>query len=125
MSYSKLPYSRNLALFTDLYQLTMGQVYWARGMADREAVFHYFYRTPPRDGGYAISCGLVSLVGYLSNLSFNAEDIEFLATIPGADGKVLFDPQFLGALRNLRFECDVDAAPEGTVMFPNEPIIRV
>jgi nicotinate phosphoribosyltransferase len=114
-----------LALFTDLYQLTMAQVYWFEGMADWEAAFHYFYRTPPRAGGYSIACGLEPLVDYLSNLAFDSGDIDYLSQIPGADGKPVFQAEFLEALASLEFKCDVDAVPEGTVVFPNEPIVRV
>jgi nicotinate phosphoribosyltransferase len=125
MSYKLLPYRHNLALLTDLYELTMAQVYWAEGMADWEGVFHYFYRTAPRAGGYSIVCGLEPLVDYFSNLVFEAGDLDYLARIPGADGKPLFSPAFLRSLDGLKFDCDVDAAPEGTVIFPNEPIVRV
>jgi nicotinate phosphoribosyltransferase len=125
MEYKKLPYRENLALFTDLYQLTMAQVYWAKGMDRWDSVFHYFYRTAPRGGGYSIACGLEYLVDYLSNLSFKQDDLDYLATIPGADGQPIFRPEFLNFLREFRFECDLRAVPEGTVVFPNEPIIRV
>src|SRR5215469_5993945 len=125
MTYRVLPYRDNLALFTDLYQLTMAQVYWAEGMADWEGAFHYFYRTAPRGGGYSIACGLELLIDYLSNLSFEPEDLNYLSRIPGADGKPIFQPEFLESLAKLEFKCDVDAVPEGTVVFPNEPIVRV
>jgi nicotinate phosphoribosyltransferase len=125
MTYKVLPYQDNLALFTDLYQLTMAQVYWAEGMADWEGAFHYFYRTAPHGGGYSIACGLELLVDYLANLSFGDEDIDYLSSIPGADGKPIFQTDFLASLQKLEFKCDVDAVPEGTVIFPNEPIVRV
>jgi nicotinate phosphoribosyltransferase len=125
MTYRVLPYQDNLALFTDLYQLTMAQVYWAEGMADWEGAFHYFYRTEPRAGGYSIACGLELLVDYLSNFSFGSEDIDYLSEIPGADGKPIFQADFLASLQKLEFKCDVDAVPEGTAVFPNEPLVRV
>jgi len=125
MSYRLLPYRENLALFTDLYELTMAQVYWAEGMADWEGAFHYFYRTAPRGGGYSIACGLEMVVDYLCNLTFEAGDIDYLSRIPGADGKPIFRAEFLESLQRLEFKCDVDAVPEGTVIFPNEPIVRV
>jgi nicotinate phosphoribosyltransferase len=114
-----------MTLFTDLYQLTMGQVYWAEGMADWEAVFHHFYRSNPFGGGYTISSGLEAVAEYLTNLRFDDEDIEFLSEIPGADGEPLFRPEYLRYLRRLEFSCDLDAVPEGTVMFPQEPLLRV
>ena len=125
MSYRLLPYRHGLALFTDLYQLTMAQVYWAEGRAEWDGAFHYFYRTPPRGGGYAIACGLDMLVDYLGNLRFEAGDIDYLSRIPGADGNPIFRAEFLDALSGLEFKGDVDAVPEGTVIFPNEPIVRV
>ena len=81
---------QNLGLFTDLYELTMAQVYWENGMAEWESAFHYFYRTVPSGGGYSIACGLQSLIDYLMELSFVGEDIDYLGIIPGADGKRLF-----------------------------------
>jgi nicotinate phosphoribosyltransferase len=116
---------QNLGLFTDLYELTMAQVYWENGMAEWESAFHYFYRTVPSGGGYSIACGLQSLIDYLMELSFVGEDIDYLGIIPGADGKRLFKPAFLAHLKKVRFNCDVDAVPEGTVVFPYEPIVRI
>src|SRR5215831_10798808 len=111
MTYRMLPYRDNLALFTDLYQLTMAQVYWAEGMADWEGSFHYFYRTPPRGGGYAIACGLEFLVDYLVNFTCDDGDIRYLSRIPGADAKPIFRPDFREALKGLKFTCDVDEVP--------------
>ena len=125
MSHKLLPYRHNLALFTDLYQLTMGQVYWAEGMAEWESVFHYFYRTNPFNGGYTVACGLELMVDYLTGLRFSEDDISYLATIPGNDGKPVFRADFLDYLRRIEFNCDVDAVPEGTVMFPHEPLVRI
>ena len=125
MSYKLLPYRYNLALLTDLYELTMAQVYWSEGMADWEGAFHYFYRTAPRGGGYSIACGLELLVDYFSNLGFEPDDLDYLAGIPGADGKPIFSAAFLRSLETLKFDCDVDAVPEGSLIFPNEPIVRV
>ncbi|MFN0118890.1 MAG: nicotinate phosphoribosyltransferase [Blastocatellia bacterium] len=120
-----LPWRSHLTLFTDLYQLTMGQVYHAEAMAEREAVFHYFYRANPFSGGFTVACGLELVVDYLTRLRFTDEDIAFLASIPGADGQPVFRREYLAYLLQLEFSCDVDAVPEGTVMFPHEPLIRV
>ena len=125
MNYRTLPYKHNLALFTDLYQLTMGQVYWAEGVAARESVFHHFYRTNPAGGGYTVAAGLETLVDYLANFRFDDEDVAYLATVTGNDGAPLFRPEYLQHLKDLEFSCDVDAVPEGTVMFPHEPFVRV
>jgi nicotinate phosphoribosyltransferase len=125
MTYERLPYKQNLALFTDLYQLTMGQVYWAEGMAEWESVFHHFYRSNPSAGGYSVACGLEFIVDYLRNLRFDDDDIAYLESIPGADGNPIFNSDYLRYLRGLEFDCDVDAVPEGTVMFPHEPLLRV
>ncbi|MBA2341626.1 MAG: nicotinate phosphoribosyltransferase [Pyrinomonadaceae bacterium] len=125
MSYQKLPYKQNLTLFTDLYQLTMGQVYWAEGMAEWESVFHHFYRANPSGGGHTVAAGLEFLIDYLTNLRFEEDDIKYLTSVPGNDGKPLFRIEYLQYLKNLEFSCDVDAVPEGTVMFPHEPLVRV
>ena len=125
MTYRALPYRPNLTLFTDLYQLTMGQTYWAEGMAGWESVFHHFYRANPFGGGYTVASGLEAVVDYLLNLKFVDEDIEYLSTLPGNDGLPIFHPEYLEFLKALEFSCDVDAVPEGTVMFPHEPLFRV
>jgi len=125
MSYKTLPYKQNMTLFMDLYELTMGQVYWAEGMADWESVFHHFFRSNPFGGGYTVAAGLEAINDYLENLKFEKGDLEFLATIPGNDGKPIFHPEYLRYLSRLEFSLDVDAVPEGTVMFPHEPLLRV
>ena len=118
-------YKPSLALLTDLYQLTMAYGYWKIGIARREAVFHLLFRKHPFSGGYAIACGLHAAIGYLANLKFEISDLEFLATLKGNDGKALFDPQFLEFLGAMKFDLDVDAMPEGTVVFAHEPMMRV
>jgi len=125
VSYKTLPYRDNMTLFTDLYQLTMGQVYWAEGMAEWDSVFQHFYRANPAGGGYTIASGLAAISDYLENLKFEKGDIDFLSSIPGNDGKPLFSPEYLNFLSHLEFRLDVEAVPEGTVMFPHEPLLRV
>ncbi len=115
----------SLALLTDLYQLTMAYGYWKNGMADHEAVFHLTFRKQPFGGGYSIAAGLETAIAYLRNFKFAASDLEYLASLTGNNGRPLFDPAFLEYLAQLRFDCDVDAIPEGTVVFPNEPLLRV
>src|SRR5438046_4947003 len=111
------------ALLTDLYELTMACAYWKSGTADKESVFHLFFRTPPFQGGFTIACGLADVISFLSNFHFEDSDIAYLATIPGQDKKPLFDQGFLDYLRDLRINCDLDAIPEGTVVFPHEPLL--
>ncbi|MEA2709767.1 MAG: nicotinate phosphoribosyltransferase [Phycisphaerales bacterium] len=115
----------SLALLTDLYQLTMAYGYWKTSMADREACFHVTFRNPPFGGGYAIACGLATAIDYLANLRFSDDDNAYLATLEGADGRPLFDRGFLNYLGELRFNLDIDAMPEGTAVFANEPLMRV
>lgn len=118
-------YRHSLVLLTDLYQLTMAYGYWKTGVAEREAVFNLTFRRNPFQGGYSIACGLALVIDFLERFRFEEDDLEYLATLTGADDKRLFEPGFLDYLRQLRFQCDVDAFPEGTVVFPNEPLIRV
>ena len=113
------------ALLTDLYQLTMAYGYHQAGIADTEACFHLSYRENPFDGGFAIACGLASVVEYLEGLRFTTDDCAFLAEQKGNDGMPLFSAEFLETLAEMRFELDVTAVPEGTVVFPGEPLLRV
>jgi len=115
----------SLALLTDLYQLTMAYGYWHNKMADREACFHVAFRKAPFGGGYAIACGLASVIEYLKNLRFTDDDNDYLATLRGNDAQTLFDRAFLSYLRELRFSLNVDAIAEGTAVFANEPLVRV
>lgn len=112
-------------LLTDLYQLTMAAGYWHSGRAEREAVFHLFFRRLPFGGGYAVAAGLGDVVEWLRHFRFEAADLAWLATLPGQDGKPLFTSGFLDYLGGLRWSCDVDAVPEGTVVFPHQPLIRI
>jgi nicotinate phosphoribosyltransferase len=118
-------YRHSLALLTDLYQLTMAYAYWKNGLAEREAVFHLTFRRNPFGGQYAVACGLSGAVDFLRELRFTEDDLSYLATLATADGRPLFETEFLDYLRGLEFHCDVDAAVEGTVVFAGEPLIRV
>ena len=118
-------YRPPLALLTDLYQLTMAQGYRRAGKGELEAVFHLFYRKNPFGGGFAVACGLSKVIDFVQAFRFGDEDIAYLALQAGNDGQPLFDQAFLKELRGLRLECDVDAVPEGTVVFPYEPLVRV
>jgi nicotinate phosphoribosyltransferase len=109
----------SLALLTDLYQLTMAHGYWANGVAEREAVFHLFFRKPPFGGGYAVCAGIGPALEHLARLRFTDDDLAYLGRAVG------FPPAFLAYLRELRLELTVDAVPEGRVVFAHEPLVRV
>ncbi|GAB3273527.1 nicotinate phosphoribosyltransferase [Larkinella harenae] len=118
-------YTTSLSLLTDLYQITMAYGYWKSGTANKEAVFNLYFRKHPFQGGFTVACGLSSVVDYLNAFSFSDDDVAYLSMLTGTDNRPLFEPAFLDYLRNLRFTGDIDAIPEGTVVFPNEPLIRV
>ena len=117
--------THSLSLLTDLYQLTMAYGYWKHGKAEQSAVFHLFFRNNPFRGGYVIAAGLEPVMDFLRAFGFSPDDIAFLRTIPGNDGKALFEPAFLDYLAGLELTLDLDAVPEGTVVFPHEPLLRV
>ena len=109
----------NLTMLTDFYEITMANGYFQTGMADDIAYFDMFFRRVPDGGGYAIMAGLEQVIDYLKNLSFTEEDIEYLRK------KGIFCEEFLDYLRHFKFTCDVWAVPEGTPIFPHEPILTV
>lgn len=110
---------RNLTLLTDFYELTMAGGYFECEHKDRIAYFDMFYRSNPDKGGYAIMAGVEQMVEYLTNLHFTDEDIEYLRS------RRIFTEGFLEYLKSFKFECDVWAIPEGTPIFPGEPIVTV
>ena len=112
-------------LLTDLYQLTMAAAYHASGRAEQEAVFHLFFRTLPFKGGYAIAAGLGSAVEWMKGFRFEADDLDYLATLRDAENAPLFKPAFLAYLADLRLSVTIDAMPEGTLVFPHQPLLRV
>jgi nicotinate phosphoribosyltransferase len=118
-------YGGSLALLTDLYQLSMAAGYWKTGASEREAVFHLTYRRPPFAGGYAIAAGIAPAIAYLRKLTFQPDDLAYLGSLVDAKGLPLFERDFLAYLGALRFQCTVDAVPEGSLVFPHEPILRV
>jgi nicotinate phosphoribosyltransferase len=113
------------ALLTDLYQLTMAYGYWHAGRAEREAVFHLYFRTAPFAGGYAVACGLDAAADYLAGFRFEPDDLAYLATLRGVDDRPLFPAPFLEYLATLRLAVDVDMVAEGDVVFANVPLVRV
>ena len=117
--------ARAVALLTDLYQLTMASGYWKSGTANKEAIFYLAFRNPPFRGGFTLACGLAAAIDYLRDLKFEGSDLAYLETLNGADDRPLFERAFLDHLAKFKFECDVDAVPEGTAVFPQEPLMRV
>ena len=118
-------YNSSLSLLTDLYQLTMAYGYWKSGRGEQEAVFNLFFRKNPFQGGYTIACGLAYIIDYLNHFKFSNTDIAYLSTLKGNDGQPLFEQGFLDYLGAMEFSCSVEAIPEGTVVFPHEPLFRV
>ena len=110
---------KNTALLCDFYEFTMGNGYFLTGKKDRIACFDVYFRRIPDGGGYVIAAGLDTIIDFIDNLKFTDEDIETLRN------KKIFDEGFLSYLRNFKLECDIFAVPEGTPVFPNEPIITV
>lgn len=110
---------QNLTLLTDLYELTMMQGYFKHKDQNETVIFDAFYRTNPGGGGYAIAAGLEQVIQYIKELHFSQEDIDYLASLG------IFSGDFLDYLKDFRFTGDIYAIPEGTVIFPREPLIKV
>ena len=110
---------QNLTLLTDLYELTMMQGYFKNKDRNETVIFDAFYRNNPCDGGYAISAGLEQVIQYIKELHFDEEDISYLASLG------IFEADFLDYLKYFKFSGDIYAIPEGTVMFPREPVVKV
>ncbi|HWN70171.1 MAG TPA: nicotinate phosphoribosyltransferase [Haliangium sp.] len=113
------------ALLTDLYQLTMAHGYWKNGLAERQTAFQLYFRKHPFGGAFAVACGLAGVVEYVRDLRFEEDDLAYLASLTGNDGKPLFEEAFLAYLGRVRFTCDIDAMPEGTLAFAHEPLLRI
>ena len=111
--------SRNLTMLVDYYELTMGNGYFREGMKDKIAYFDVFYRKNPDDGGYAIAAGLEQVIEYINDLHFDKDDIDYLRQ------RGCFEEDFLEYLRGFHFTGDIWAVPEGTVVFPGEPLMTV
>lgn len=109
----------NMAMLCDFYELTMSNGFFKNGFYKKTVYFDLFYRSVPDNGGFAIAAGLEQLAEYIKELHFEKEDIEFLRN------KNIFDDKFLEYLENFKFTGDIYAVPEGTPIFPNEPIITV
>ena len=111
--------NRNLTMLTDFYELTMAGGYFENGFENKIAYFDMFYRKNPDNGGFAIMAGVEQLVEYLKNLKFTDDDIDYLRS------KNIFSEKFLEYIKNFKFACDVWAVPEGTPIFPGEPLVTV
>lgn len=109
----------SLALHTDLYEINMMYTYWRQNIANRRAVFEYYFRNLPFHNGYAIFAGLEHLLSYLQNLKFTPDDIDYLRSTGN------YDEAFLNYLNNFKFTCTLRAVPEGSVVFDREPLIQV
>lgn len=107
------------ALLTDLYEITMAYGYWKEGLLPTEGVFHLFFRKQPFGGPFAVAAGLETALQQLEKFKFSSSDLQYLESLK------LFDPRFLEELTKFKLTCDIDAVPEGCVVFPYEPIIRV
>ena len=111
--------AKNYTMLTDFYEITMANGFFNEGYKDRIVYFDMFFRSVPDGGGFAIMAGVQQMIEYIKNLHFEKEDIEFLR------GKKMFSDEFLDYLANFKFTCDVWAIPEGTPIFPGEPIVTV
>ncbi len=119
MENTNLLSKNNLTMLTDFYEITMANGFFCTGNGERTVYFDMFFRTIPDDGGVAIMAGVEQVIRYIKDLTFTDEDIAYLQK------KNLFNAEFLEYLRNFHFTCDVWAVPEGTPIFPHEPIVTV
>lgn len=110
---------RNLSMLMDFYELTMSNGYFKNGLEHQEVIFDMFYRKNPDHGGFVIAAGLEQFIEYINNLHFSDENIAYLKT------KEIFDDQFLAYLKDFKFQGDIYAVPEGTIVYPNTPIVTV
>lgn len=110
---------QNLTLLTDLYELTMMQGYFRNKDQNETVIFDAFFRNNPMGSGYSISAGLAQVIDLIKNLHFSDEDIAYLASLN------LFDKEFLDYLKDFKFTGDIYAIPEGSIMFPREPMVKV
>ena len=117
--------TRNMTLLTDLYEITMAQSYWSQGKIDTDACFYSFYRDNPFGGGYGVFCGANQIAELVDGFGFTDDDIEYLASLQSPGKTPLFDPAFLAWLRGIELSVDICTVPEGSPVFPCEPLVRV
>ncbi len=119
-------YRPSLSLLTDLYQVTMAQAAWKSGADQREAVFHQIFRHHPHGSGFTVAAGLAQALEWVERFRFAPDDLAYLGTLTGSDGGPLFERGFLEHLKSVDLQqLKIDAVPEGTVVFPQEPLVRV
>ena len=111
--------SRNITMMMDLYEMTMAYGYFKENDTEKKVAFDVFYRKNPDGGGFSIFAGLEQVIEYLENMHFDDVDVEYFRSLN------LFDEAFLTYLKNFRFHGDVYAFEEGTIMYPNEPVVTV
>ena len=119
-------YDTSMSLLTDLYQLTSAYAIWKAGKHNVRTCYHMFFRSNPFNGGYAVCAGLQPFLQWVKDFRFDQSDIDYLQTLKGNDSKPLFkDQEFFDFLLDFRFKCDIWAIPEGTIVFPQEPLVCV
>ncbi|MBC6995623.1 nicotinate phosphoribosyltransferase [Neolewinella lacunae] len=118
-------YRPDFGLLTDLYQLTMAAGYYDRQLHRRKSIFHLFYRSAPFGGEFALAAGLPLAVELVRGLKFSADDVQYLGRLTGANGQPLFREPFLNYLQRMRFSGDIYGVPEGEIVLPHEPLLRV
>jgi nicotinate phosphoribosyltransferase len=118
-------YNQSISLLTDLYELTMAYGYWYENIHHKEAVFHLFFRRNPFKGGFTVAAGLEYVIDFIEKFQFDASDLAYLAQLKGPSQEPLFPKEFLDYLSTLRFTGQIDAIPEGSVVFPFEPLLRI
>lgn len=125
MALTDIAHTTDVAMLTDLYELTMAQGLWENGKLDEEGCFTAFYRDHPFGNAFAVMCGTAELPELVENLVFTDEDVDYLSGLSAPGGGAMFNPDFLAFLRGFRMHVDIDAVPEGELVFPREPMVRV
>ena len=125
MALTDISHPTDIAMLTDLYELTMAQGLWESGKANEQGCFTAFYRDHPFGSAYAVMCGTAELPELVENLRPPPEAIDYPASLPAPAGGAMFKPAFLDYLRNFRAHVNIDAVPEGELVFPREPMVRV
>lgn len=116
---------QDVALNTDLYELTMAQGFWESGLKDTWACFNVFFRKNPFNGGYAIACGMGQIADLVKNFRFSKDSIAYLRSIKAPGGGSMFKKEFIDYLEDFSLDVDIWAVPEGDIIFPREPMVRV
>lgn len=125
MALTDVSHPTDIAMLTDLYELTMAQGLWESGKLHEEGCFTAFYRDHPFGSAYAVMCGTAELPELVENLRFTEEDVSYLASLEAPGGGKLFKSGFLEYLCGFKAKVDIDAVPEGELVFPREPMVRV